>query len=194
MHLRALWTGGVALLIWPIVAGAIVQGPADTTGPEIFKATASVKTAGGVAATAPVTITVDRKMSRAQVDGLLATFRTGGPGALRKALDGVAPTGSVRIGDAGAVAGRMTLERVTDKGRLVTVVTLEPLVFLGGGVPDAKPRDAYEFGVVDIEVDANGKGSGTLSPAARIKIHEGAFVVEDYASDLVELKEVTKVK
>jgi hypothetical protein len=163
-------------------------------GPEIFKATASIKTAGGVAATAPVTITVDRKMTREQADGLIETFKTGGAAALRKALDGVPPAGSVRIGNASAVAGRMAIERVTDKGRLVTVVTLEPIVFLGAGVPNAKPKGAYEFGVVDIEVDASGKGSGTLSPAAKIKVHEGAFVVEDYASDLVELKEVTKVK
>lgn len=195
MHLRALLMGGAALLLWPIASGAIGQGAAAAPGPEIFKATASIKTAGGVAATAPVTITVDRKMTREQADQLIATFKTGGAAALRKALDGVPPTGSVRIGNAGPVAGRMAVERVTDKGRLLTVVTLEPIVFVGAGAPNAKPKDAaYEFGVVDIEVDAAGKGSGTLSPAAKIKVHEGAFVVEDYASDLVELKEVTKVK
>jgi hypothetical protein len=195
MHLRALRRGGAALLlVWPIAAAAIGHAMPGEPGPEIFKATASIKTAGGVAATAPVTITVDRKMTREQADGLIETFKTGGADALRKALDGVPPAGSVQIGNASAVAGRMAIERVTDKGRLVTVVTLEPIVFLGAGVPNAKPKDAYEFGVVDIEVDASGKGSGTLSPAAKIKVHEGAFVVEDYASDLVELKEVTKVK
>lgn len=200
MHFRALWTGAAVLLMWPIVSSAIGQGPPGTTdtsgaaAAEIFTATASIKTAGGVAATAPVTITVDRKMSREQADGLIETFKTGGADALRKALDGVPPTGSVRIGNANAVAGRMAIERVTDKGRLVTVVTLEPIVFIGAGVPNAKPKGDYTFGVVDIEVDGNGKGSGTLSPAAKIKVHEGAFVVEDYASDVVELKEVTKVK
>lgn len=194
MHLRALWTGGAALLLWPIVAGAIGHGASAAPGPEVFTATASIKTAGGVAATAPVTITVDRTMTRDQADKLIAAFKTGGASALRKALDGVPPTGSVRIGNAGPVAGRMAIERVTDKGRLITLVTLEPLVFIGAGAPNAKPKEAYDFGVVDIEVDANGKGSGTLSPAAKIKVHEGAFVVEDYASDLVELKEVTKVK
>jgi hypothetical protein len=194
MHFRALWTGGAAVLIGLSVSGPIAQETMSTPGQEIFKATASIKTAGGVAATAPVTITVDRKMTRAQADGLIETFKTGGADALRKALDGVPPTGSVRIGDASAVAARLAIERPTDKGRLVTVVTLQPIVFIGAGVPNAKATDAYEFGVIDIEVDANGKGSGTLSPAAKIKVHEGAFVVEDYASDLVELKEVSKVK
>ena len=111
-----------------------------------------------------------------------------------ESLDGVPPTGSVKIGNGNAVTGRMAIERVTDKGRLVTLVTLEPIVFVGAGAPNAKAKEAYDFGVVDLEVDANGKGTGVLSPAAKIKVHEGAFVVEDYASDLVQLKEVTKVK
>jgi hypothetical protein len=186
--------GGAAVLIGLSAAAPIAQGTSEKPGAETFKATASIKTAGGVAATAPVTITVDRKMTREQADGLIETFKSGGAAALRKALDGVPPTGSVRIGNASAVAARLAVERATDKGRLLTVVTLEPIVLLGAGVPGAKATDAYKFGVVDIEVDANGKGSGTLSPAAKIKVHEGAFVVEDYASDLVELKEVSKVK
>jgi hypothetical protein len=194
MHFRALWMGGAAALIGLSVSGAIAQGMSGSSGQETFKATASIKTAGGVAATAPVTITIDRTMTRAQADELIETFKTGGAAALRKALDAVPPTGSVRIGNASGVAARMAIERATDKGRLLTLVTLEPIVFIGAGAPNSKAKDAYEFGVIDIEVDANGKGSGTLSPAAKIKVHEGAFVVEDYASDLVELKEVSKVK
>jgi hypothetical protein len=198
MHLRASWAGSVVALIGLTVVCATAQdAPGATgsrTGPEIFKATASIKTASGAAATAPVTITVDRKMPQSQADGLIDVFKKGGADALRKALDGVSPTGSVRIGGANAVPARLTIERVTSKGRLVTVVTLEPIVFIGAGVPNAKAADAYQFGVIDLEVDANGKGSGTLSPAAKITVHEGAFVVEDYASDLVELKEVSKVK
>jgi hypothetical protein len=202
MHLRKSWVGvgvGVAgvmvvALSGPIVARAMAQGAPGTPRPEIFTATASIKTAGGVAATAPVTITVDWKMPQSQADGLIDAFKMGGADALRKALDGVAPTGSVRIGGGDLIAARMTIERVTGKGRLVTVVTLEPIVFIGAGVPNAKATDAYQFGVVDLEVDASGKGTGTLSPAAKITVHEGAFVVEDYASDLVELKEVSKVK
>jgi hypothetical protein len=163
-------------------------------GPETFKATASIKTAGGVAATAPVMVTVDRMMAQPQVDGLIKAFKSGGADALRKALDGVPPTGSVRIGNARPAVARMALERVTDKGRLLTVVTLEPIAFVGAGAPGAKSTEGYQFGVVDLEVDATGKGAGTLSPAAKIRVHEGAFVVEDYATDLVQLKEVSKVK
>jgi hypothetical protein len=191
MYLRT-WAAGVAVVLLGTSVASAIAG--QKSGPETFKATASIKTAGGVAATAPVTVTVDRMMPQPQVDGLIEAFKSGGADALRKALDGVPPTGSVRIGNAAPAVARLALERVTDKGRLLTVVTLDPIVLLGAGVPGAKSTEGYRFGVVDLEVDASGKGAGTLSPAAKIKVHQGAFVVEDYATDLVQLKEVSKVK
>jgi hypothetical protein len=53
--------------------------------------------AGGAEATAPVTITIDRKMPEAEADKLVAAFKSGGAAGLRKALVGVAPTGSVQL-------------------------------------------------------------------------------------------------
>jgi hypothetical protein len=64
---------------------------------------------------------------------------------------------------------------------LITIVTDTPLLFLGAGVPGAKPKDGYDFAVVDLEVDASGAGSGTLAPAANVTLKGSAFVVEDYA-------------
>ena len=58
---------------------------------EVFTATAAVKGAGGAAASAPVTINVDRKMSQGEADKLAAAFKAGGAAALRKALAGVPP-------------------------------------------------------------------------------------------------------
>ncbi len=84
-----LRTCGLALA----VAAAVVLSPHAQS--ETFTATASIKTAGGAAASAPVTIVVDRKMPQAEADKFLAAFKSGGTAALRKALTGVAPTGSV---------------------------------------------------------------------------------------------------
>jgi hypothetical protein len=174
-----------------MAAASIVYGQAAA---ETFTATAAVKAAGGAAATTPVTITVDRKMSQAEADKLVAAFNAGGAAGLRKALVGVPPTGSVRLGGGAQTPARLTIERPTDKGRLLTIVTDKPLLFLGGGVPDAAPKEGYDFAVIDLEVDANGSGSGTLAPAARVTSKQGVFVVEDYASELVRLTAVSKVK
>jgi hypothetical protein len=161
---------------------------------ERFTATATITAAGGASATAPVTISVDRTMSQSEADKLAAAFKSGGAAALRKALVGVAPTGSVQLGAGKPTPTRITIERATDKGRLLTIVTDQPLLFLGAGVPAAKPKEGYDFAVVDIEVDSKGSGTGTLSPAAKVTVKQGAFVVEDFASELVKLTAVNKVK
>jgi hypothetical protein len=69
-----------------------------------------VKTAGGVEAAAPVTNTIDRKMPEAEADTLLAAFKSGGVAALRKALVGVPPTGSVQLADGAPTPTRITIE------------------------------------------------------------------------------------
>jgi hypothetical protein len=168
---------------------AVAQGGAET-----FTATAAVKTAGAAMASAPVTITIDRKMSQSEADGLLAAFKAGGAAALRKALVGVAPTGSVRLGAGAPTPTRLTIERPTDKGRLLTIVTDKPLLFVGAGLPDAKPKEGYDFAVIDIEVDAKGVGSGTLAPAAKVTVNQGVVAVQDYGAELVRLTSVAKVK
>jgi hypothetical protein len=163
-------------------------------GAETFTATATVKTAGRAEATAPVTITIDRRMPEAEADQLVAAFKSGGAARLRTALAGVAPTGSVRLAEGAPTPARITIERQTDKGRLITIVTDKPLLFLGAGIPGAKPKDGYDFAVVDLEVDARGAGSGWLAPAAKLTLRGSEFVVEDYASEAVRLVGVRKVK
>jgi hypothetical protein len=180
-----------------VLSGALLMTPATSRGQaagEVFTATAAVKTPSGAAATAPVTIAVDRKMPQSEVDALVAAFKTGGAAALRKGLAGVKPTGTVRIGAGEVMPTRFTLERVTGEGRLLTILTDKPLLFVGGSAPGAKPREGYDFAVIDIEVDGKGTGSGTIAPAAKIKMNQGAFVVEDYGAEVVRLTAVKKTK
>ena len=61
-------------------------------------------------------------------------------------------------------------------------------------MPGAKPKEGYDFAVIDIEVDAKGGGSGTIAPAAKIRMNQGAFVVEDYGAEAVRLTAVKKTK
>lgn len=112
-------------------------------GAEAFTATATVKTAGAATASVPVTIVVERKMSQAEADRLLTAFEKGGAAALHEALAGVAATGSVRLGDGAPTPTRIVLERPTDEGRRLTMVTDEPILFLGAGLPGARPKEGY---------------------------------------------------
>lgn len=184
--LEAVLLAGVSMAPPPFVDGQ--------TGAETFTATATATTVGGATATIPVTIVIDRKMSTDEAASLMSAYKTGGADALRKALVGVAPTGSVQLGKAAPTPTRILLERTTDKGRLLTMVTDEPILFLGAGVPGARSTAGYDFAVLDVEVDANGSGSGTLAPAAKVMVKGDAFIVSDYATELVRLIDVKKVK
>jgi len=181
-----------ALAVGFLLASAAASIDGQTR--ETFAATATVKGASGATASAPITVTIDRKMSQTEADSLLEAFRAGGAAGLRKALQGVAPTGSVTLGKGPATPTRLTLERPVEKGRLLTIVTDKPLLFLGASLPEAKAKAGHDFAVLDLEVDASGQGSGTLAPAAKIAIKGGAVVVDDYGSELVRLTSVKTVK
>ena len=179
-----------------VLAGALLMTPASPNGQaaEVFTATAAVKGVGGASANAPVTITIDRKMPQSEADALMAAFKTGGAAALRKGLVGIKPTGTVKLGAGSATPTRFTIERVTDAGRLLTILTDQPLFFVGAGTPGAKPKEGYDFAVIDIEIDGKGNGSGTLAPAAKLKVTQTGFVVEDYGAEGVRLTAVKKTK
>ena len=174
------------------VACIVTMAAADVFA-ETFTATATVKTAGAATATAPVTVTVDRIMTPQESDALLAAFKTGGAAGLQKALKGMKPTGSISLGGGPAVPTRLAVERQTDKGRLITMVTDAPILHLGKGLPDAKPTQGYDFAVLDLEVSAGG-GSGTLTPAAKVTVKGGAFVVEGYSTEPLRLTSVKASK
>lgn len=177
-----------------LVVAVSVAASGSQSGAETFTATATVKTASGATATAPVTISVDRRMPEAEAKGLLAAFTSGGVEGLRKALVGVAPTGSVRVGAADPTPTRIAMERPTGAGRLLTLVADKPILFLGAGLPNAKPRAGYDFAVIDLEVDAQGNGTGTMAPAATVTSKGGAFVVQDYGGELIRLTDVRRAK
>jgi hypothetical protein len=172
-----------------MAAGAAAAALAQS---ETYSATGSIKTAGGAAATTPVTIVVERKMPQAEADKFLAAFKSGGAAALRKALVGVPPTGSIRVAGGAPTATRLTLERTTGAGRLLTIVADTPILHLGAGTANAKPKDGYDFAIVDLEVNAAGAGAGTFVPAAKVTVKDGVFVVEDYSGEVVKLSGVTR--
>ena len=184
--MKRAMTCAAAVVAWMV---AVVPAHAQT---ETFTATAAVKTAGGAAAARPVTIVVDRKMPQSEADRFLAAFKAGGTEGLRKALVGVPPTGSVRIANGAPTPTRLTLERPTASGRLITIVTDAPMIFLGSSLPGAKPREGYDFAIIDLELDASGAGSGTFTPAAKVTVRQGVFVVEDYSGEVAKLTGVSR--
>jgi hypothetical protein len=175
------------LLIAPSTARAqLVRG-----APETFSADAHVKTAKA-SATAAITIQVQRytpDFDRKSVEtGLKAAGYNGFLTALRKAPN----VGYVEIGDQKYVI-RYARERTSPKGRDIVLVTEKPVFFIGGGATDPKARDVYQVAVIQLEVDENGSGSGTLAAAARVRPGgETGVQLDDYGEEPIKLVSVKR--
>ena len=171
---------------------SIVAAAATSDGPQTITALASVKTAGGASASAPLTVVVRQFTTDAERDELKAALKKGGTASARALLEKRSDLGTVQLG-ARQAAIKFAYARTTGDGQLITVVTAEPLVFIGAGVPGAKPAEGYDLGLVMLQVAQSGPGRGELVPATKIKIDEqDAIVTDDYSADVVRLSNVVR--
>ena len=180
----------IAILIVIALACGATAARAQT---DTFTATATVKGAGGASVAAPVTIVVQKYATDAQRDALLAAVKEGGSTSARTLLAKNGSAGSIAVGSR-QVAINNVYARTTGDGRLITVVTDEPIVFLGAGVPGAQARTGYEIGIALLDLTAAGSGNGELIPAANATVDErGSIVTKDYAGgDVVRLTGITR--
>ena len=157
---------------------------------ETITATAHVKSGGGAELSTPVTIVIDRFSTDAQRDELLAVLKQRGTAGVRELLLLWKAIGTVRVG-ATNTAIKYAYSRTTAGGRLITAVTGLPIVFIGAGLPGAKPKTGFDLGLVLLDIAAAGPGRGEIAPAAKIRLNEqGAIVTEDYGVEAVQLSNV----
>jgi len=179
--------GWMAVVMSLVTAGAALGAQATAM---TFKATASVK-APGKSASVPVTITVDKFVSDADRDKVVAAVKGG---TAQKALAGLPDIGTIAVG-AKKTPIKYAYARSTGAGRLITVVTAQPIYFIGGAEADAKPKAGYELGLALLVLDGQDTGDGELAPAVKLKVDaNGAIVTEDYGREVVRLTKVTKAQ
>jgi hypothetical protein len=183
--MRGLAEGVALMCIAALLAVAVVaQGV-----PETFTATASVKK-GAASASGPVTLTITRYSSEADRAAVIAALQGGGAVRARTMLAAFGDAGFIQLGGR-RTAIKFASQRPTDSGRLVTLITAEPILFLGAGIPEAKPRAGFDVAVAMLVLDGNG-GRGELAPAAKIGLDDGgALLIEDYGATVVWLEGLT---
>lgn len=194
-HASRVWRSRLTLTALALFAAApFARGQG---APEVYNATAALKTAAGVSITAPVVISISGWTTDGDREKAVAALKAGGTTALRKQLAAVPDAGFIQVGQVKTPL-RFARTLPVGDGKLVTLATAQPVFHIGGGAPDAKPADkaGYDVAVVIFQVDATGKGDvGDFSPAAKVKFDErGALVVEDYAAEAVRLTGIAKKK
>ena len=189
MMRREISIGVVSLAV---AACALIAAGAAQSRIETYVARATLKTAGGASATAPVAVTITDWTSEAEHSRLRDVLKSGGHRALVKRLAGSKTLGTITVGG-DRFDAKYAYAQVSSAGRIITLVTAGPMFFVGAGRPGAKPTVHHDLGVATIEVNDKGSGSGTLTPAAIVKVSEsGALIVEDYSVELVTLLDVRK--
>jgi hypothetical protein len=179
-HRRTTLWVGLALV------GAVAGAPADEKKPEkkreTFTATvvqtANMRLPGG--GTFQITMNVDEWTSVEERKRLLGIFKEGGSEALMKALHKprvgyiVPPAFSRWPSWEVDVAASIPQP---DGGRIIRLFTERPINF-AESYYDTRSKE-YQFGVVQLKLDAKGEGTGATIPAAKLSLdQEGQIVVE----------------
>jgi hypothetical protein len=173
-----VFAGSLAMLL-------LSQSASGQSYPRVLLANGEVSAPAG-AATVTITFRIERLMSDLDFKAVTNGLKFGGyPGAFA-ALRKLPEIGYVQVGDRRTVL-KYAHPRADGKPGLV-LVTDRPIFFVGGGAPDAKAKDGYELGVIELEVDAQGNGRGTMAAAARVKPGpDGGVILDDYATAPIRL-------
>jgi hypothetical protein len=160
---------------------------------ETITAVAEMTSAGAATQSAPFTLVIDRFATASEQEALVGAVKKDGTEAARQFLMKRDDAGTLQLGDRKA-AIKYAFERAAGDGRLITVITSEPIAWAAPLPADGKPSASYPLGFVLIELAASGEGHGELVPAARVRVDEhGAIVTEaSRPTDVVRLARVVK--
>lgn len=185
-----------------MLVGAGVAFPAAQSGDdrrvheEFTGVASSIGTPGNPAGVAPVDITITRWSSAEERRRFLNALSGEGQDAALDQLQDLKSVGTIRINRQGLSYDlRYSNETVGENGgRRIFLMTDRPI---SAWEAWAKPRYSdYPFTLITMNIDKQGRGSGTIVLAARITATEdGRFVqVENFATTPIEFDNIKETK
>ena len=183
MHIRL--SLGVAAVAALLGTGAIAQTHGQ---PEDFTAIAIANDNLGAGA-GTVQISVDRWSTAAEQRKLVTTLREEGPQAMLDVLQDMPRTGFIRTPDSLGYPLHFAYQtKAPDGGRRIVIATDRPIGFweLWHGTRSVD----YPFTVIQMQIGADGRGTGTMSEATKIRAYGDIIELENFTSAPVMLKEI----
>ena len=175
----------VLLMLLAVVAYAQTNGQ-----PERFTANAVSTSPEYGTGQRIVEITVDRWSPNAERQRLVTALQTKGADELLKQLQKNKPVGRIRTPDSLGYDLRYAQQApLPEGGRMIVIATDRPIGFWEA---TQHPRSFdYPFTVIQMKVDREGNGSGTLSYATRITAHDNNVIeLEDFATQPIMLNNI----
>ena len=125
-----------------------------------------------------------------QVQEFISVLKEKGPDGLVKAMEKTSDVG--RLSPTGFVGSGFRFARyrpTPDGGLHIVLVTNRPMSF--GELYRGGRSTDYQFGIVVLNVDKNGKGTGTLAPVCKIKFNKkNELEIENYGQKPFRLANV----
>jgi hypothetical protein len=177
----------VALLIGSAVAAQV----ASNSEPERFTANAvNVSNVGRTGAT-PLDLVIERWSTDSERDRLMEIFKAKGPDGLLDALRDLPRVGYLRTPDSLGYDLRYARQMPgEDGGRRIVPITDRPIGFWEAR---NRPRTIeYPFTLVELRLNADGRGEGKLSIATKITLNGDVLVLENYANQPVMLNDIRR--
>ncbi len=187
MQARSIGRRFVAFLI--LAMSSAVASAADVQLPAHITAWGVRLGRGG---TASLDVNVNRWSSTGDVERLAAALNEGGSDALVRALEKTPRVGSFRI-NAG-LGYDVQFAQVTadpDGGERILAVAARRMAF--GEVANMTRSSQYPLTVIELHVNKDGEGSGTMWPVARINywdLQTRSIIVDNYTWQPIQLNAV----
>jgi hypothetical protein len=185
--MKRLQFSGVAVLFMLLAVVAYAQ----TNGqPERFTANAVSTSPEYGTGQQIVEITIDRWSPNAERQRLVTALQTKGSDELLKQLQKNKPVGRIRTPDSLGYDLRYAQQTpLPEGGRMVVIATDRPIGFWEA---TEHPRSFdYPFTVIQMKLDREGNGTGTISYATRITAHENNVIeLEDFATQPIMLNNI----
>jgi hypothetical protein len=141
-----------------------------------------------------LTVYVQELTSEGEIEELAATLKHKGPDGLLSAMEDIKDKG--RVAPTGSVGTGMRVVRIhptKDGGQHIVLATNRPISFpeLYNGT---RSRD-YKFGIVVLNVNKDGKGTGSFAPLCKVKFNKkNELEIENYGQKPFRLANVYRQK
>ena len=182
-----------AILTFVMLSSGAAQEP-QAPVPAQFSANAIGQSGTVAGKSFGLNVYIDAVSPEGQVDELIEILRQKGQDGLVSALEKskdvgrIAPTGSV-----GTTMRVVLINPRPDGGQHIVLATNRPIAF-GELYNGTRSRD-YPIGILVLNVDGNGKGTGTFAPLCKVKFNKKKeLVVEHYGQKPFRVVNVTRQK
>lgn len=178
----------LSLLIVVLLAGLVALHSQTLGQKERFTAVAIVNNNLGSGA-GVVQIDVTRWSTQSERSELLNVLKKSGADKLLDALQDMRPVGTIKTPDSLGYDLRYANQTpLPEGGRRIVLATDRPIGFWEA---TRRPRTIdYPFTVIQMEIDRNGEGKGTLSYATKVIQQGDAIVLENFATQPIMLTQI----